>query len=115
MKKLIVCSLVLLLTPFIAAAAGSAGGDDRPSFSAPVDSSVADLVVPALTLTGTTAASCGHVVLDWCHDPRFPSQVTASCHPAQHCSCASLFATCQSLVHQFCGTNVQQIVVTNCS
>src|ERR1041384_7081071 len=74
------------------------------------DLSLGDGISPGPIL----AASCGRVTLDFCHDPRFPAQVTATCHPAQRCSCASEIATCQSLVRQFCGSNVQNIVASNC-
>ena len=101
MKKSLFALAFTFAVPLFACAAQS--NDDSGDESVAVSQSLDD----------GAEASCGRVTLDYCRDPRFPSQVTASCHPQQRCGCAEEISICQSLVAANCGP-VENIVVSNC-
>src|SRR5687767_11059276 len=92
MKKTI-WALAFVLTPLLACSAESTDQESGEE----------TLVTPSEEGVSSQAVlACGNVVLDYCRDPRFPSQVTASCHTQNVCSCANeAFPACQSLVNRY--------------
>ncbi|WP_394831358.1 hypothetical protein LVJ94_33095 [Pendulispora rubella] len=103
MKKSVWALAFVFAAPLFACAAQS--DDESRDDSAKVNQSVD---------VESAAASCGQVTLDFCRDPSFPSQITATCHPQQRCSCAEERSICESLVRENCGP-VENIVVSNCN
>ncbi|WP_394824731.1 hypothetical protein [Pendulispora albinea] len=108
MKK-IVFAFVTLLAPLMACSAETAS--EAPGSDEVVAPQEGDTQNQSIDVEA--AASCGIVNLEYCRDPRFPSQITASCYPQRRCSCAAEIDICKSLVREYCG-KVENIVVRNC-